>query len=199
MHCILGIDTAGARGSIALVEEGRAVAEAPLPEGGHSSGLAAAIERMLAARGLRVKDLAGIAVAEGPGSFTGLRIGLAWAKGAALGGAIPLALVSSHDAAAHALRDQAPRFATVTQGERGHVMAALWAGGGHARLLWGPEVLPEDEAMERLRAEAGAAIPVAAASLALEEWVQDWGGTNLAARPLAPAVAVLGALALAAG
>lgn len=199
MRCILGIDTAGPRGSIALAVDGRADGAVPLPEGGHSSGLAAAIERTLAARGIRVADLAGIAVSEGPGSFTGLRIGLAWAKGAALGAGIPLALVPSHDAAAHAHHGDAPRFATVTQGERGQVMVALWAGGERARRLWGPETAPEDDAMDRLRAEAGASVPVAAATEALEEWVQDWDGSILAAKPLAPAVAELGALALASG
>lgn len=204
MPFILGIDTAGPRGSIALAAEGVAGDPIPLPEGGHSSGLAPAIERLLAARRLRLADLAGIAVSEGPGSFTGLRIGLAWAKGAALGAGIPLALVPAHDAAAHAARRAAPRFATLTQGERGHVMAALWdgcveEGDDRARLLWGPEVVPEEDVLDQLLERAGADVPVAAATEALEEWVLDLGGTILPARPLGPAIAERGAVLLAAG
>lgn len=204
MRFILGIDTAGPRGSIALAEEGAGLEPVRLPEGGHSSGLAPAIERLLAARGLRVPDLAGIAVSEGPGSFTGLRIGLAWAKGAALGVGIPLATIPAHDALAHAHRSRSPRFATLTQGERGHVLAALWdgcveEGDDRARLLWGPELLPEEDLLDRLRERAGADVPVAAATEALEEWVLDLGGTLLEALPLAPAIAELGAVAIGAG
>jgi len=204
MPFILGIDTAGTRGSIALAENGVAGDPVPLPEGGHSSGLATAIDRLLAARRLRVADLAGVAVSEGPGSFTGLRIGLAWAKGAALGGGIPLALIPAHEAAAHAARAAAPRFATLTQAERGQVMAALWdgcveEGDDRARLLWGPEVVPEDDVLDRLRERAGADVPVAAATEALEEWVLDLGGTILPARPLGPAIAELGSIAVTTG
>lgn len=204
MRFILGIDTAGPRGSIALAEDGAAGAPASLPEGGHSTGLAPAIERLLASRGLAVRDLAGIAVSSGPGSFTGLRIGLAWAKGAAIGASIPLALVGAHEAAAHALRREAPRFATLTQGERGHLMTALWEGcseegDDRARLLWGPEVVPEDDVLDRLRQHAGMDVPVAAATVSQEEWVLDLGGTILGSKPLGPAVAELGAVRLAAG
>ena len=107
MRSILGIDTAGPRGSIALAENGRAGAAVPLPQGGHSSALAPAVERLLEGRGIGVRDLAGISVASGPGSFTGLRIGLAWAKGAAIGAGVPLLMISSHEAAAHAVRKHA--------------------------------------------------------------------------------------------
>ena len=197
MRSILGIDTAGARGSVAIARDGRAGQSTPLPAGGHSSGLAAAVERLLAAGGIGVRDLAGIAVSEGPGSFTGLRIGLAWAKGAAIGGGVPLLLIPAHEAMAHASCALAPRFATVTQGERGRATAALWTHEGGTRLIWGPESVPEDELMERLREEAKGDVPVAAATESLEELVQDLGGTLLEAIPLAPAIAELGDRALA--
>jgi tRNA threonylcarbamoyladenosine biosynthesis protein TsaB len=203
MRSILGIDTAGPRGSIALAENGRAGAAVPLPQGGHSSALAPAVERLLAASGIGVKDLAGIAVSSGPGSFTGLRIGLAWAKGAAIGAGVPLLLVPSHEAAAHAARGLAARLATAAQGERGHATAALWESdtgeGGRPRLLWGPEEVPEEAMLERLREAAGGDVPVAAATEALEEWVLDLGGTLLPAMALSPAVAELGDRALAEG
>ncbi len=198
MRSILGIDTAGPRGSVAIAVDGKARGSEPLAPGGHSSGLAVAVERLLAAKGIGVRDLAGIAVSEGPGSFTGLRIGLAWAKGAAIGGGVPLLMVPAHEALAHASRALAPRFATVTQGERGHAMAALWAGGaGGAGLLWGPEVVAEEDLVQRVRGEAKGDVPFAAATESLEELVQDLDGTLLVTVPLAPAVAELGDRALA--
>jgi tRNA threonylcarbamoyladenosine biosynthesis protein TsaB len=163
---------------------------------------------LLQAHGLAVRDLSGIAVAAGPGSFTGLRIGLAWAKGAAIGAAIPLLVIPSHEAAAHAAREHARRLGTLGPGERGHATVALWESGGESadlesasaepiRLLWGPEEVPEDAIIERLREAAGGDVPVAAATEALEEWVLDLGGTLLPSSMLGPAVAELGDRALA--
>lgn len=108
MRYTLGIDTAAPDGSVALAQDGRAVAAEPLLPREHSSGLSLAVERLLASRGLTIGDLTGVAVSEGPGSFTGLRIGLAWAKGLALGRGLPIALVSSHAVAADAGRAGSP-------------------------------------------------------------------------------------------
>jgi len=137
---VLGIDTAGRSGSIALAENGRALASEALPPGGHSSGLSAAGGKLLAGRSIGWNDLAGVAVSEGPGSFTGLRIGLAWAKGICFGSGAKLLLVSAHDALAFTHRGEHGRLATVLQGERGEAQAALWSEGG---CLWGPEAVRE--------------------------------------------------------
>jgi len=197
MRSILGIDTASPEGSVALEIDGATAGIETLAPGGHSSGLSAAAKRLLAARGLGFDSLSGIAVSEGPGSFTGLRIGLAWAKGAALARPLGLALVSAHDAAAHAHRDQPARFATVTQGERGFVLAALWEPGPSSTLAWGPEAAPEDDFLDALRDAAGGEdVAVATPSDALSEAVLDLGGTVLPRRPLAGAVAALGDRAL---
>jgi len=137
---VLGIDTAGRAGSIALAENGKALASEPLPPGGHSSGLSAAGGKLLAGRSIGWRDLAGVAVSEGPGSFTGLRIGLAWAKGICFGSGAKLLLVSAHEAAAYAHREEVGWIATVLQGERGEAQAALWSADS---CLWGPEAVPE--------------------------------------------------------
>ena len=204
MRSTLGIDTAGPHGGVALARDGATVAAEALPPGGHSSGLAPAVGRVLAAAGIALGDLTGIAVSEGPGSFTGLRIGLAWAKGAAMGLSIPIALVSAHRALAHAHRLQAPRFATVTPGERGFLLAALWSGAPDPALLLGPDAIPEDDLVDRLREGAagpgaGEAPPVAALTEAIAEQVLDQGGAVLAAAALAPAVAEIGDRELALG
>ncbi|MGE5175062.1 MAG: tRNA (adenosine(37)-N6)-threonylcarbamoyltransferase complex dimerization subunit type 1 TsaB [Hyphomicrobiales bacterium] len=200
MRSILGIDTAGPRGGIALAREGRAVASAPLAPGGHSGRLAPAVARLLEEAGLALGDLAAIAVSEGPGSFTGLRIGLAWAKGAALGGAIPIVLVPAHRALARAHRRDADRYATVTPGERGFLLAALWTGGEEPTLVLGPEAVPEDDLVAWLADRSGGtAPPAAAANDAIAERVLDQEGRLLPPAPLAPAVAELGDRDLALG
>lgn len=161
MRFILGIDTASPHGSVALIADGALFAVAPLPPGGHSSGLASAAEQLARSAGIALASLSGIAVSRGPGSFTGLRIGLAWAKGLSMGAAIPLALVSAHEAAAHAARDAAGHCLTVTPGERKQVEIALWETadtaeerGARPRPIAAPESIPEEDLGERSRALA---------------------------------------------
>ena len=76
----LGIDTATRRGSVALAPAPRDV-HLLHPGGGHAPELLGAIEALLARSGLASRDIAGIGVALGPGSFTGVRVGLSTAKG----------------------------------------------------------------------------------------------------------------------
>lgn len=83
----------------------------------HTLELAPAIDRALRANGLQPGDLSAIAVAQGPGSFTGLRIGMAAAKGLAFAHQLPLLAVPTLDITAAG----APSFA-------GHLAAVLQAG-----------------------------------------------------------------------
>lgn len=68
----------------------------------HTEALAPALEALLARRGLSAGDLDVVVVDVGPGLFTGLRVGVATAKGLAVAGGIPLAVVTSTDALAEA-------------------------------------------------------------------------------------------------
>ena len=78
---ILGIDTAMTTGSVALTEGEQVIAEYLLDiQATHSERLLPALDRLLQDTGSGGDDLDGIAVATGPGSFTGLRIGVATAK-----------------------------------------------------------------------------------------------------------------------
>jgi tRNA threonylcarbamoyl adenosine modification protein YeaZ len=147
---VLGIDTASRHGSIALAEDGSAACWDTLDPGGHSSGISLKAEGMLGSRGKRVSDLSAVAVSSGPGSFTGLRIGLAWAKGVCFGSPAKLILVSSHKANAHRQRLAAPWIAAVLPGERGEAQVSFWQGGADATLLWGPERVPERELLSAL-------------------------------------------------
>ncbi len=91
---ILAIETATAVCGVALVENGRVILERSIemPQM-HAEKLALMIGSSLAERQLRVSGLAAIAVSIGPGSFTGLRIGLSTAKGLAFASSIPLVTV----------------------------------------------------------------------------------------------------------
>lgn len=93
---LLLMDTCGSVGSVALAEgEGvGVVASESLPGRSASERLIPEIRRMLEARGWGVGDLTAIVVVHGPGSFTGVRVGLSAAKGLSEAGRIPLIAVS---------------------------------------------------------------------------------------------------------
>ncbi len=78
---ILGIETSGRRGSVAVCEDGRPLASYAFPEGGRRArDIISAIDHVVAQARLDRRDVRAVAVSEGPGSFTGLRVGVACAK-----------------------------------------------------------------------------------------------------------------------
>ncbi len=108
---ILAFDTATSHCSIALtsggVDDGEVVASLALGSGvTHSRRLLGSIEQLMIESSLKLDELSGIAVGLGPGSFTGLRIGMATAKGLAHGAAKVLIGVSSLDAIASTVEDE---------------------------------------------------------------------------------------------
>jgi tRNA threonylcarbamoyladenosine biosynthesis protein TsaB len=120
---ILAADTSGKQGSIAVAECGAggcAVVEVvPLSGGTFSAQLVPQIAALLEKHGYRKSDLGGFAVASGPGSFTGLRVGLAAIKALAEVLNQPIAAVSLLEA-----------VASSGGAARGRVLAALDAGRG---------------------------------------------------------------------
>ncbi|MDD5450583.1 MAG: tRNA (adenosine(37)-N6)-threonylcarbamoyltransferase complex dimerization subunit type 1 TsaB [Desulfovibrionales bacterium] len=98
---ILAVDTSTHTGSAALTDNGAVLAEYSLfSNETHSRRLLQAVEHLLAQTGLAFNDIDGLAVAIGPGSFTGIRIGLATFKGLALATGKPVVGISSLDALA---------------------------------------------------------------------------------------------------
>ena len=77
---ILGVDTSWKHGSIALARDELALGSAPLEGGTFSAQLVPQVARLLAEHQLKKSDLDGFSVVSGPGSFTGLRVGLAAVK-----------------------------------------------------------------------------------------------------------------------
>ncbi len=98
---ILAVDTATKSCSVAIVEKESIIAETTLfIEQTHSKHLMEMIDTALNLSGLTVSELDGFAVTKGPGSFTGLRIGISSIKGFAMASGKPVVGVSSLDSLA---------------------------------------------------------------------------------------------------
>lgn len=111
MPNFLLIDTAGPHAFTAICRDGRIIAERSNSEQKeHASFLQPAIAALLAETGMNWKDLHAISVSNGPGSYTGLRVGLAAAKGLCFAQNIPLLCLSTleimAEAAISAYRDE---------------------------------------------------------------------------------------------
>ena len=99
---ILGVDTATDVLGVAIVEDRHLKAEMRSNlKRAHAERLIPSIEMLLCALKLNIRDLNGIAISIGPGSFTGLRIGLAAVKGLAFASGLPVVTVASLDVLAY--------------------------------------------------------------------------------------------------
>ena len=101
---ILAFETSAKAASVALTDGGKLLAESYQNTGmTHSQTLMVMAQELLKTCGLSPKDVDAVAVASGPGSFTGVRIGVAAAKGFAWGGELPCYGVSTLEAMARNL------------------------------------------------------------------------------------------------
>jgi tRNA threonylcarbamoyladenosine biosynthesis protein TsaB len=124
---VLAVDTTTASGSVAVGEADEVLGELRLHSASaHSVRLLPAVEFLLGGLGLAPSDLGGYAVALGPGSFTGLRVGLSTVQGLALGSGRPCLGVSALDLLAERMRGAAPRLAAMMDAFRGEVFAGLY-------------------------------------------------------------------------
>ena len=122
---VFAIDTANRRGGIAVARDGVILASRVLePEDGFAGALFPAIRDLLAGLGLRPADIDRWAAASGPGSFTGIRVGLAAAKAMAEANGKLVAPVSLLEALSFA--GEAELRAPVMDARRGEVYAALY-------------------------------------------------------------------------
>jgi tRNA threonylcarbamoyladenosine biosynthesis protein TsaB len=133
---VLAVETSTLAGGAALLDGGLVVGEYTLDVSlTHSERLMGAIDRLLTDAGWKVRDLEGLAVSVGPGSFTGLRIGLSTVKGLAFALAIPIAAVPTLDAMATLLPFAALPVCPVLDARKREVYASLyrWDGAGMRR------------------------------------------------------------------
>ncbi len=134
---ILALETATRRGSVALCTDGDCVAAEGDDGRTHAERLPGAVTDWLSSLGRSVRDVDRLAVVSGPGSFTGLRVGLAAIQGLALATGKQVIPVPTLEAVASGWRDRdpAPGFVVAcVDGQRGEVFAAGWDCGEAARL-----------------------------------------------------------------
>jgi len=163
---VLGIETSGTLTGAALWAGGRLAGETAVDAKSQSQELLPdLIARLLRTRGLAPRDLARIGVSLGPGSFTGLRVGLAAARGLAAGAELPLVGVPSHEALAWPWSDAGAELCLLTGLRRGEVFLEIgrWDGPEWRASVPGSS-LPAEEAAARL-----VALPTGPARLLLGE------------------------------
>ena len=130
---VLAVETSSLAGGVALLDDERLVAEYLLDVSvTHSERLMAAVDEVLTGARWTGRDLGGLAVAVGPGSFTGLRIAVSTAKGLALALGLPIAAVPTLDAMAAALPWAALPVCPVLDARKGEVYASLYRWDGAA-------------------------------------------------------------------
>jgi tRNA threonylcarbamoyladenosine biosynthesis protein TsaB len=167
---LLGIDTStAASAACVLRDEGEVFEVVPGPAAlaarpAHARELMPAVATVLERAGVGYGDLEAIAVGVGPGTFTGLRIGIATARALAAANGLELRPVSSLAALAEGI--EAELRLPLIDAKRGELFAALY--GPHNELVWGPLALSPEELVKRVaegpagHAAASGATPLAA-------------------------------------
>ena len=187
---ILGVDTSGKNGSIVLVhcepESTRTLEVVPLEGGTFSAQLVPQIAALLQKHGITKPQIDAFAVVSGPGSFTGLRVGLAAIKALAEILKKPIATVSMLEATALAAKAEG-RVTAVLDAGRGEVYAGVYKVQGDRASCVGEEILSTQSLTERAASEQ-----VVTADLKLAEMLDQHGVTVVRVQaPRADAVASL--------
>jgi tRNA threonylcarbamoyladenosine biosynthesis protein TsaB len=193
---LLGFDTATPATAVALLRGDEAFEArhdpAPGERPGHATRLLALIAEVMERGGVGWSEIDRLAVGVGPGSFTGLRIGLASARSLAQARGLPLVGVSSLEALAAPAREMPParrpgspertapassgctRVAAVIDARRREVFAAVWEG---ERRTLAPAALEPTALADRLRAAGGATLAVGDGAVRFREQLEPAGAT----------------------
>lgn len=124
---ILSVDTATVTCSVGILDDGRVLAEAVNEKRQtHSRHLMTMVDAVLQMAGVRLDQLDALAVTRGPGSFTGVRIGISTMQGLAMGLSKPLIGISSLEALAHQAGACAPLVCPVLDARKGEVYTAIY-------------------------------------------------------------------------
>ncbi len=203
---ILALETATVVSSVAVATEERLLAEVTAAAKlTHSETLQPHIAMALEMASVRREEVGAVAVSIGPGSFTGLRIGLAAAKAMAYAWQVPLAGVDTLASLAMGCPWPGAKTAALIDAQKGNVYLALYEWKvGLPEMLWPAEVVPLEQAIGRLAALKD---PVMMAGDIVQQKLVSWDGLpeNLfiappaTVLPRAASVAALGLHRLAAG
>jgi tRNA threonylcarbamoyladenosine biosynthesis protein TsaB len=206
---VLAIDTCDAQGSVAVLREGellQVVAHESTED--YSIWLLPAVSQALAGAGLKLADVDAYAVAAGPGSFTGVRVGLTTVKAWSEVYGKSIAAVSRMEAVASQATGEAPFVAAFSDAQRGQVFGAVFRRKGTGLERLGDEMviapgmfvevtaeLAKDESIEWVSKDAGCV-------LGEEAWkVRERRGekVELVSSVVAPALGRIGWAQLVAG
>jgi len=154
---LLALDTCDARGSVALLRDAETLSELAHPGSEeYSSWLIPAIDHLLFVHNLSHSEIEGYAVAAGPGSFTGVRVGLTTVKAWAEVYAKPIFPVSRLTVMANLASSQSQYVAAFIDAKRKQIFASLFQlSGGHWNLVGDESVTDPTEFFERVLATAG--------------------------------------------
>ncbi|HXK09582.1 MAG TPA: tRNA (adenosine(37)-N6)-threonylcarbamoyltransferase complex dimerization subunit type 1 TsaB [Vicinamibacteria bacterium] len=131
---VLAVDTTTPRGSIAVAGPEGVLAEARvLTADGHSRWLLSAASALLAGLGLDAREVDAFAVTIGPGSFTGLRVGLGSVQGLAVAAGRPCVGLATLDVLAASAAGAADTIVALLDAFRGEVYAGVYDGSGRLR------------------------------------------------------------------
>ena len=197
---ILGIESASLVASAALVEDDAVIAEYTVNnKKTHSQTLLPMIDEIFRMTERTPEMLDAVAVAAGPGSFTGLRIGSATAKGIALACDIPVIPVPTTDAMAFQFYGCAHRICPILDARRSEVYTGIYRFGKEFEVIMSASAMPLADLMEKLKQEPGPVVFTGDGIPVFKERIMDALGGNalfappMAARQRAAAVASLGA------
>ncbi len=127
---ILGIDTATPILALGIIEEDKVLSEIRFNAGQtHAQVLLLSIDKILKQASLELEDLDGIAISIGPGSFTGLRIGLATAKGLCFASGKPLLTVPTLDGLVYFNRSLPYPLVPILDAKKNEVYSAVYNSG----------------------------------------------------------------------
>jgi tRNA threonylcarbamoyladenosine biosynthesis protein TsaB len=132
---ILAVETATSWQSVAILEDDAVLAREDQDAGGaHGMLLLPTIDRLLAQTGLQLTGLDGVACSVGPGSFTGIRVGVATCLGLRAASGLPLALVPTLEAMAWGVNAAALSVCPVLTGRSGELYWAIFRRTNEGRL-----------------------------------------------------------------
>lgn len=190
MARILLIETSTAVLSVALAEDGVVVASRECREPRLQASLTAPlVKEVLDSKGLKVSDCDAVCVGKGPGSYTGLRVGVSTAKGLAFGAGLPLISIGSLDILAQAAIDGSHTIVPMIDARRMEVYTAVFSPSGEQLTPVEARIIGPDSFKEEL--EAGPVVFIGDGALKCKEVITHPNASFTEAWPLAANMATL--------
>lgn len=133
---ILAVETSGIGGSLALLRDGETIDQARLdPERRHARSLVPEIQALLQRQSLTVHDCHALAVSIGPGSFTGLRVGITCVKTLSYATGVPITSVPTFPCLAEGCPSEIQRVQVIMNAQRGELFVGRFARGQNGQWI----------------------------------------------------------------